>query len=223
MFCLAARYETIKTEVFAKKFPRFPKLFAVIISACIGDTVGSLALTPAEVVKSKTQAGLFSSSVDAAFAISKHGGLRGFYQGFGAALGRDVPFRAIQLSLYEFARSAYSRRVQRRCRREMTAVENLVLGALTGMGTAAATTPLDVVRTRMMSQSPGSGTAYVNAFDCAVRTAKLEGVGALYKGIVPRVALIGPSAAVFFVAYEASKKFFRTRAEQASRENIKRY
>jgi solute carrier family 25 (mitochondrial S-adenosylmethionine transporter), member 26 len=198
--------------VFEKRFPKFPRTLGVVISACIGDSLGAFALTPAEVVKSKTQAGLYRSSSEAAVAIFQRGGLRGFYQGHIAALCRDVPFRAVQLSLYENARRRYSAWLARRHGRDMVAIENLLMGASIGMATAATTTPLDVVRTRMMSQSPGAGAAYANVWDCLSKTIRGEGVVALYKGLGPRMLLIGPSAAVFFVAYEASKKFFRVRA-----------
>lgn len=203
------RYETIKTEVFEKRHPNVPKALAIILSACIGDAMGSLALTPAEVIKSKTQAGLYPSSTVAARVVFSRAGIKGFYQGYGAALGRDLPFRAIQLTLYENARQRYSTWLHENHNREMSSLENLCMGAITGMATAATTTPLDVIRTRMMSQSPGCGAAYSNAIDCLVTTVKVEGFRALYKGIIPRVLLIGPSAAVFFLAYEASKKFFR--------------
>eukprot|EP00173_Palmaria_palmata_P000090 Plantae.Rhodophyta-Palmaria_palmata.ctg1041.p1 GENE.Plantae.Rhodophyta-Palmaria_palmata.ctg1041~~Plantae.Rhodophyta-Palmaria_palmata.ctg1041.p1 ORF type:complete len:232 (+),score=24.24 Plantae.Rhodophyta-Palmaria_palmata.ctg1041:31-696(+) len=204
-------YETLKSEVFAKRLPDVPISLAIVISACIGDSLGSLALTPAEVVKSKVQAGLYRSSSDAITNIARRGGVKGFYQGYGAALSRDLPFRAIQLTLYESVRSRYSEWVLRRHTREMTAIENLLMGALTGTVTAAVTTPLDVLRTRMMSQSPGTGAAYKGTIDCLVKTVRTEGPKALCRGIVPRMALIGPSAAVFFVAYEQSKSFFRRR------------
>lgn len=207
-------YETIKTELFGKRWKNVPKLLAIVTSACIGDAIGSLALTPAEVVKSKTQAGLYKSSMDAVTSIARRGGLRGFYQGYGAALSRDLPFRAIQLTLYENARQRYSTWVKRRHTREMTAVENLLMGAVTGSATAAFTTPLDVIRTRMMSQSPGTGAAYSSAVDCIVKSVRAEGVRSLYKGIVPRVGLIGPSAAIFFVSYEAAKTYFNNRQQK---------
>jgi Mitochondrial carrier protein len=207
-------YETIKTEMFEKRWPNFPRTLAIVIAACVGDTLGAFALTPAEVVKSKTQAGLFQSSAEAAVTIFRRGGLRGFYQGHIAALCRDVPFRAVQLSLYENARQRYSAWLARHRGREMVPLENLLMGASIGMATAATTTPLDVVRTRMMSQSPGAGAAYANAWDCLSKTVRGEGFLALYKGLGPRMLLIGPSAAVFFVAYEASKKFFRVRASK---------
>jgi hypothetical protein len=210
----SSRYETIKSELFEKRWPNFPRTLGIVIAACIGDTLGAFALTPAEVVKSKTQAGLFQSSAEAAVTIFRRGGLRGFYQGHIAALCRDVPFRAVQLSLYENARRRYSAWLVRHRGREMVPLENLLMGASIGMATAATTTPLDVVRTRMMSQSPGAGAAYANAWDCLAKTVRGEGVLALYKGLGPRMLLIGPSAAVFFVAYEASKKFFRVRASK---------
>jgi solute carrier family 25 (mitochondrial S-adenosylmethionine transporter), member 26 len=207
-------YETIKTEMFEKRWPNFPRTLGIVIAACVGDTLGAFALTPAEVVKSKTQAGLFQSSAEAAVTIFRRGGLRGFYQGHIAALCRDVPFRAVQLSLYENARQRYSTWLARHRGREMVPLENLLMGASIGMATAATTTPLDVVRTRMMSQSPGAGAAYANAWDCLSKTVRGEGFPALYKGLGPRMLLIGPSAAVFFVAYEATKKFFRVRASK---------
>lgn len=207
-------YETIKSELFEKRWRHVPKLLAIVASACIGDAIGSLALTPAEVVKSKTQAGLYKSSADAVRAIANRGGLPGFYQGYGAALSRDLPFRAIQLTLYENVRQHYSSWVKRRHSREVTAVENLLMGAVTGSTTAAFTTPLDVIRTRMMSQSPGTGAAYSSALDCMVKSVKAEGFRSLYKGIVPRVGLIGPSTAIFFVSYEAAKSFFRNRQQK---------
>lgn len=207
-------YETIKTEMFGKRFPRVPKSLAIVLSACIGDAVGSLALTPAEVVKSKTQAGLYKNSAAAVRSIASKAGMRGFYQGYGAALSRDLPFRAIQLTLYENSRQRYSSWVARRHHRDMTAVENLLMGAACGSVTAGFTTPLDVIRTRMMSQSPGAGAAYSSAIDCLTKTVRTEGLMSLYKGIVPRIALIGPSAAIFFVAYEQSKSWFRNRQNQ---------
>jgi solute carrier family 25 (mitochondrial S-adenosylmethionine transporter), member 26 len=218
--CCSQIYETLKDEVFAKKFSAVPKTLAIILSACIGDSVGSLVLTPAEVVKSKTQAGLYSSSTAAISAIYRRAGLRGFYQGYAAALCRDLPFRAIQLTLYENARLRYSRWIARDKGREMSALENLTCGAVTGMMTAATTTPLDVIRTRMMSQSPGSGALYTSGLDCAMKTIRSEGFLALYKGILPRIALIGPSAAVFFLAYEASKSFFRKRGHANRLQNV---
>lgn len=205
-------YETIKTKLFGNSKFSCPEWLQIVIAASTGDAIGSLWLTPSEVVKSKTQAGVFPSPVAAIRAISNQGPL-GFYQGYGAAIARDIPFRAIQLSLYERARSWYVKR-SRKPAQQITAIENLLMGAICGTLTAATTTPLDVIRTRMMSQGTGGTALYKNAIDCLSKTVSQEGVGALFRGIGPRCFLIGPSSAVFFLAYEASKSFFRSRHQR---------
>jgi len=44
----------------------------------------------------------------------------------------------------------------------------------------------------------------VNAFRTIVRE---EGVGALYKGVVPRMVVVGPLFAITLLAFEAQKAF----------------
>lgn len=204
-------YETLRTD-FKRRFPKLPQWAQIILAASAGDAIGSLWLTPSEVVKSKTQAGLYATPVAAVRATAKQGS-RFFYQGYPAAIARDIPFRAIQLTLYERFRTMYlSRRPGGGTL--LAPWENLLIGALSGTLTAMATTPLDVVRTRMMSQGSGAQALYKNAFDCAAKTVSREGPAALFKGLVPRALLLGPSSAVFFLAYEASKSFFRRRDPQ---------
>jgi len=190
-----------------EKFPDAPNWATTVAAATIGDTLGSLVLTPSEVIKQKTQAGLYTGGGAAASAVVRERGLTGFYQGYGSAVARDVPFRIFQFGVFEFLLSSFEKRFGRRT----NPIENLGLGALAGTTAAAITCPLDVIRTRMMSQTPGSPAAFKNAFDCVVKTISKEGVRTMYRGITPRCLLIGPSSAVFFLAYEASKRFFLQR------------
>lgn len=69
----------------------------------------------------------------------------------------------------------------------LSGVDAAVLGALAGTIAAALTTPLDVLRTRQMTTGGNLGRD-------------------LFAGLGPRVALIGPSCAVFFIAYEGLRK-----------------
>lgn len=201
-------YESLRAK-FKTTFKNYPEWLQIILAASIGDAIGSLWLTPSEVIKSKTQTGLFSSPLAATRATAAQG-LTFFYQGYPAALARDIPFRAIQLSLYERIRSWYAGcSLRKQIGAPLSPVENLFLGAVTGTLTAAATNPLDVIRTRMMSQGVGSSALYNNALDCVIKTVSKEGPVALLKGVLPRCVVIGPSTAVFFVVYEMSKSFFR--------------
>ena len=203
-------YETIKANMFKSHAFQCPEWLQIVIAASLGDAIGSMWLNPSELIKSKTQAGLFASPIQAVRAISKNGPLA-FYQGYAAAIARDVPFRAIQFTLFEYSRNLYKQRYKHPAHK-ISPLENLLLGALSGTLTAMATTPLDVIRTRMMAQATGPNAMYKSAMDCLVKTVTKEGAGALMKGVIPRCLLIGPSSAVFFLAYEASKSFFRSRS-----------
>ncbi|PXF43142.1 putative S-adenosylmethionine carrier 2, chloroplastic [Gracilariopsis chorda] len=153
-------YETIKGIFANSQVQTLPQWAQTALAASIGDAVGSLWLTPSEVVKSKTQAGMYNNASSTIRALSKQG-IGAFYQGYSAALARDIPFRVIQLSIYEGARSWYMKRSDKGID-EISAIENLIMGAAAGSITAAVTCPLDVVRSRMMSQPKGT---YKNAID----------------------------------------------------------
>jgi hypothetical protein len=66
------------------------------------------------------------------------------------------------------------------------------------------TMPLDVVKTRLMTQS-GTGQ-YKGLFHCLLRVAKDEGLPALFRGVVPRViTLRGWASFQFFVRMMAAE------------------
>ena len=76
-----------------------------------------------------------------------------------------------------------------------------MVGAVAGSISAAITTPLDVIKTRLQTGSMVGSPPAV-----ALRIAREEGLAGLYAGIGPRVVYIGPSCALFFVVYEATKE-----------------
>ncbi|KAI0566784.1 mitochondrial carrier (BOU / S-adenosylmethionine carrier) [Gracilaria domingensis] len=204
-------YETLKTFVAESEFSTLPEWTKTALCATIGDAIGSLWLTPSEVVKSKTQAGVFASPMQAISHISKQGPL-GFYQGYSAAIARDIPFRIIQLLMFERSRAWYMERTNKTID-QITPIENLFIGAFAGTITGATTCPLDVIRTRMMSQPKGT---YKNVIDCVAKLLAKDGPGALIRGIIPRCFVIGPSSAIFFFTFEAAKAFFRARKPPSS-------
>jgi solute carrier family 25 (mitochondrial S-adenosylmethionine transporter), member 26 len=68
------------------------------------------------------------------------------------------------------------------------------------------TTPLDVLKTRLMTQGSGADRLYANVWDCAVKIYKEEAVGAFLRGWEPRVTWIAIGGCIFFTALEQSKK-----------------
>ena len=101
-----------------------------------------------------------------------------------------------------------------RTRRPLKQHESAVLGAVAGMVTGAVTTPLDVVKTRLMTQGAegrggGGGRAEVSRRG-GLRRQDGQGGGRGRRcsaGIQPRVTFIGIGG-VFFFALEAAKGVF---------------
>jgi hypothetical protein len=68
------------------------------------------------------------------------------------------------------------------------------------------TTPLDVLKTRLMTQ--GTSGRYKNIVDATLTIARTEGLGAFMSGWQPRLLWISLGGFVFFPALEAAKQLF---------------
>ena len=80
-----------------------------------------------------------------------------------------------------------------------------------GLTSTLASSPFDVVKSRVMSQPrrpDGSGQLYAGMVDCLVKTARAEGVLALYNGFWPNFGRIVPRVTVIFIIMEQLKLNF---------------
>ncbi|CAI9785249.1 unnamed protein product [Fraxinus pennsylvanica] len=75
---------------------------------------------------------------------------------------------------------------------------------MSGLSATALSCPADVVKTRMMNQAVNdeNKVKYKNSYDCLVKTVRIEGLRALWKGFFPTWARLGPWQFVFWVSYE---------------------
>lgn len=81
-----------------------------------------------------------------------------------------------------------------------------VVGSLiSGFVSAVVSTPLDVVKTRLMSQ-PADKRLYKGMIDCASKTVRGEGLMALYAGFLPAYTRLAPWQVVFFLCFETANK-----------------
>ncbi|XLR18899.1 hypothetical protein HN51_065577 [Arachis hypogaea] len=94
------------------------------------------------------QIGQFTSAAGAVRFIAANEGFKGLYAGYGSFLLRDLPFDAIQFCIYEQIRMGY----MAVARRNLNDPKNAIIGAFAGALTGAITTPLDVIKTRLMVQ-----------------------------------------------------------------------
>jgi solute carrier family 25 phosphate transporter 23/24/25/41 len=69
--------------------------------------------------------------------------------------------------------------------------------------------PIQLVRTRLQAQgTPSHPYTYKNGMDVVRRTLVREGFSGLYKGIVPSLMKVLPSAAITRLVFETSKGLF---------------
>ncbi|GLU20338.1 hypothetical protein SLE2022_365450 [Rubroshorea leprosula] len=197
-------YEPTKQKLL-KTFPENFSAVAHLTAGAIGGVAASLIRVPTEVVKQRMQTGQFTSAPDAVHLIVSKEGFKGLYAGYGSFLLRDLPFDAIQFCIYEQLRIGY----KAAARRDLNDPENAIIGAFSGALTGAITTPLDVIKTRLMVQ--GSTNQYKGIFNCVQTIVREEGPSALLKGIGPRVMWIGIGGSIFFGVLESTKRFLAER------------
>ncbi|XP_057505247.1 S-adenosylmethionine carrier 1, chloroplastic/mitochondrial-like [Actinidia eriantha] len=197
-------YEPTKQKLL-KSFPDNLSALAHLTAGAVGGAASSIIRVPTEVVKQRMQTGQFSSAPDAVRLIVAKEGFKGLYAGYGSFLLRDLPFDAIQFCIYEQLRMGY----KLAARRDLKDPENAIIGAFAGAITGAITTPLDVIKTRLMLQ--GSANQYKGIFDCVRTIVREEGTPALLKGIGPRVLWIGIGGSIFFGVLERTKKILAQR------------
>ena len=176
-----------------------------MLAASVGEVAGCAVRVPTEVVKQRAQAGQAKSSWEALSQIlarrKEVAGMgkmwRELYRGWSITVGREVPFTIVQFPLWE-ALKGWRRRTTGR---EITSGwESGVAGAASGAVAAGVTTPLDVLKTRMMLAEQKVGVRVL-----VREIVEKDGFGAFFKGVGPRVLWIGAGGWIFLGTYEWGK------------------
>ena len=114
-------------------------------------------------------------------------------------LFREIPFALIQFPIYERLKKEWA---AHQGKEDVSPLQAAACGSAGGAIAAAATCPLDVLKTRLMLGKDKKGKPYKNAIDVGRRILAEEGAGTLLSGIQPRVMWISIGGFVFFGSYE---------------------
>lgn len=193
-----------------------------MLAATLGEVAACAVRVPTEVVKQRAQAGQHGGSslgaLRAILALQRDVGVAGLwrelYRGWGITVMREVPFTAVQFPLWEALKSWGRRRRVRTGRGlfgdinpperlgggpgpDVGAAESALYGSLAGAVAAGVTTPLDVLKTRVMLAAQRERVLPV------VRAILREhGVRPFFAGIGPRVVWISAGGAIFLGSYQ---------------------
>ncbi|KAH9977654.1 S-adenosylmethionine transporter [Lactifluus volemus] len=196
-FCI---YDTLK-----RVLPTPPHLAPInhMVSASVAEVAACLIRVPTELIKTRSQTSsygsLASSSLATAKLVWKTDGMRGFYRGFGTTVMREIPFTSLQFSMYEFFKHHLSYVLHHKPS-SLRPYEASLCGSVAGGVAAAVTTPLDVLKTRvMLDLRDPTHPAYPSPLRRLGQIYVSEGVQALFAGIVPRTLWISAGGQYFWV------------------------
>ncbi|EIW81111.1 mitochondrial carrier, partial [Coniophora puteana RWD-64-598 SS2] len=188
-----------------------------MLAASAGEVVACMIRVPTEVIKTRTQTSTYgaraASSWAAARIVMANEGVAGFYRGFGTTVMREIPFTSLQFPLYELLKRQLAVSLGRepteivsegkaQARPALHAHEAAVCGSIAGGVAAALTTPLDVLKTRVMLDLRERGENTPTLLQRSVGIYRNEGGRALFAGVIPRTLWISGGGAVFLGCYE---------------------
>lgn len=171
--------------------------------AAISEVVSCLVRVPTEILKQRRQACIHEeNSLAILRGIVRSKGLIGLYQGFWTTVLRDAPYSVIQFPLWEYFKTNFR---NMRDGKEPSPAEGALCGAVAGAIAGAATTPLDVVKTRIMLSVGGGDVERAKSVKVGPIVAQIykqHGARGFFAGFIPRVVWIFLGGGIFFGVYE---------------------
>ncbi|CAL9052650.1 unnamed protein product [Musa banksii] len=129
-------------------------------------------------------------------------GLKGFWKGNFVNILRTAPFKAVNFYAYDTYRKQL---LKISGNEETTNFERFLAGAAAGITATMLCIPMDTIRTKMIAPGGEALGGVIGIFRHMVET---EGFFSLYKGLVPSLISMAPSAAVFYSVYDILKSAY---------------
>lgn len=164
-----------------------------LTAGLIAEVGASIILTPYDILKQKLQTDSRRSVtlLQVGREVYDLEGVRGFYRGLAAGIGVYGPFSAIFFSSYEATKSMSKLTLGHEERKfelkpAFSGRAELLCGVFAGAIAAAATQPLDCIKTRMQTAAVISGAPKLGFMGTFAKTVGNEGVGSLFRGTFAR-------------------------------------
>ncbi|KAL2913910.1 hypothetical protein HK105_206644 [Polyrhizophydium stewartii] len=180
---------------------------SVLTGVSAGLTEAVIVATP-ELIKIRLQdkknAGKYSGTGDAVAKIMREEGFMTFGRGLEATMWRHATWNGGYFGVISLIRANLPKAETK----EGVLFNNFIAGALGGTVGTMINTPFDVVKTRIQSQT-ALPLKYNWTLPAIATVAREEGVGALYKGFVPKVLRLGPGGGILLVVFDFVSGYIR--------------
>ncbi|CAL1544678.1 unnamed protein product [Lymnaea stagnalis] len=216
--CRMSFYEMLREKVFKRgndgSFPVWKASMAGLLSGAAAQFISS----PTDLVKVQMQMEgkrrlegkptRVKNTLHAFQQIVAEGGVRKLWTGWVPNVQRAALVNLGDLATYDTAKHT----ILSNTKLKDNYVTHTLSSACSGIVAALMGTPADVIKTRIMNQPTknGKGLLYSGSVDCLVKTVRLEGFFALYKGFLPIWARMAPWSLVFWLSYEEVRKLAGT-------------
>jgi solute carrier family 25 citrate transporter 1 len=126
-------------------------------------------------------------------------GLLGFYRGYGALLMFSIPKNQVRFGTYTF--------MQTNVLHEKSKLNNFICGLSAGAAEAVVVvTPQETLKTKLIHDKLSANPQYKNVFHGIKTIVNQQGLGGMYKGVVPTLLKQSTNQGVRFVVFEDTQK-----------------
>lgn len=193
--------EVVKIRLQAQHLAPEPAAAVATAAAAGAGGAGGATLNAAHIVQPK-----YNNAIHAAYTIVKEEGFATLYRGVSLTAARQATNQGANFTVYsklkEFLQDYHKTEM-------LPSWETSCIGLISGAIGPFSNAPLDTIKTRLQKDksTKNDGTSgWKRIAIIGSQLIKEEGVGALYKGITPRVMRVAPGQAVTFTVYEYVRK-----------------
>lgn len=210
-------YEPVRNAIVPADQKTPPSLLQKIAAGLTTSAIGITVASPTDVVKVRLQSEgrlppgeprRYNGAIDAYRKIIAQEGVLGLWTGYGPNLARNCVVSATELVAYDQAKQIF---LSSGFKDDI--YTHLLSGLTAGLAATLLGSPVDVVKTRVMSakkNATGEAPAFKGPLDCAFKILKTEGPLGFYAGFIPNFARIGSWNIVAFVTLEQLRAVYRS-------------
>eukprot|EP01017_Pseudomicrothorax_dubius_P033490 TRINITY_DN4490_c0_g3_i1.p2 TRINITY_DN4490_c0_g3~~TRINITY_DN4490_c0_g3_i1.p2 ORF type:complete len:298 (-),score=84.58 TRINITY_DN4490_c0_g3_i1:1064-1957(-) len=191
-------YEPFK-QLLGEKDPKTTPYWKKFVSGGMSGGLASAIANPLDLLKVRLQASEshHKSIVGEIRTIYETAGFWGFYRGTLPTVTRAIILNAVKLSTYDHIKHTL---INLGFAKEGLGLQ-FVASFSAGLLMTITTAPVDLVKTRLMSQ-PNDAKVYNGMIDCALKSVRNEGVLSLYKGFLAQWMRFGPFTIIQLMVWE---------------------